>query len=378
MNNPPTGFKKNIGLALLALALATLAGAGWGYAHLTSLVQARLKTLVGPDISVENVTARWNRFELDRVRIARRGSGPFADRFSCERIVIRPSLLSLFSGRLDLSAILLEKPYLMLEINPDGSTARILTPRRTAAAVPSAAGLPLRIAGLRISSGTLDLLDWQVARKGRLGLSNPRERYHLTSLQEISFSAGALDIPASERPMPVRLELTSKGGGQLRISGDVAPKGLDTHLKLDLDGLNITRYRPYFLKEGDLDISAGSLSATNSLTISKRVLNAPGSLHLKGLAFDHSSTRGTLLGIPAWALVSFLSDNRDELSVPFTVNGCLDNPRFSAHQSLVDQVATALSSKIGVPTVTDVGRGILGVGEKGIKGILGITGIKKK
>jgi hypothetical protein len=369
-----TGRKKNVGIVLLVLALFTCAGVWWGYAHLTSLVQARLKALIGPDISVAKVTARWNRIELDQVRIARRGAGPFDKRFSCNRIVIRPSLLSLFRGRLDINEILLEKPYLLLEIKPDGSFARILPPRPAAPAGSSSATLPLRLAGVRISKGTVDLLDWQVARKGAIGLSNPRERYHLTSLQDLSFSAGALAIPVSDSPMPVRLELTSKGGGHLLIAGDIAPKGLDSHLKLDLSGLDITRYRPYFLKAGDLDVSAGSLSATSSLTISRRVLDAPGSVHLKGLAFDHSSTRGTLLGVPAWALVSFLSDNRDELSVPFTVHGSLDNPRFSIHQSLVDQVATALSSKIGVPTVTDVGKGLLGIGEKGIKGVFGITG----
>ena len=94
-----TGFKKHIGLALIVLTFFTCSGLWWGYAHLTSLVQARLKLLVGPDISVGNVTARWNRIELDQVRIARRGVGPFADRLSCGRIVIRPRLLSLFSGR---------------------------------------------------------------------------------------------------------------------------------------------------------------------------------------------------------------------------------------------------------------------------------------
>ena len=44
------------------------------------------------------------------------------------------------------------------------------------------------------------------------------------------------------------------------ITGDIAPKGLDTHLKLDLSGLNITAYRPYFLKQGDLDVTAGAQS----------------------------------------------------------------------------------------------------------------------
>jgi hypothetical protein len=302
--------------------------------------------------------------------------GPFADSFSCDRITIRPSLLSLFSGRLDISEILLEKPFLLLEINPEGSFARILPARAAAPAGTSSASLPIRLAGLRISNGTIDLLDRQIARKGGIGVSNPRERYHLTRLQDISFSTGALTVPLSEQPMPVRLELSAKGGGRLSITGDIAPKGLDTHLDLHLSGLNIIPYRPYFLKQGDLDVSAGSLSATCSLTISKRTLNAPGSLHLKGLAFDHAGTRGTLLGVPAWALVSFLSDNRDEISVSFAVNGNLDNPRFSIHQSLADQIATGLSSKIGVPTISDVGKGILDVGEKGIKGILGITGKK--
>jgi hypothetical protein len=372
-----TRIKKNIGLILLVLMLFIFAGAWWGYAHLTSLVQARLKTLVGPDISVGNVTARWNRIELDQVRIARRGTGPFATRFSIGRIVIRPSLLSLFSGRLDIGEILLDKPYLLAEINPDGSFAKILPPGPATPAGSSTSVLPVRLGAIRINNGTIDLLDWQVARKGGIGVSNPRERYHLTTLQNVSFSAGAVTIPVSEQPAPMRLELTGKGGGRLLIAGELAPKGLNSHLKLELTGLNIIPYRPYFLKQGDLNVLAGTLSATCSLTIDKRLLNAPGSLHLKGLTFDHSGTKGVLMGLPARALISFLSDDKDELSVPFTIKGSLDNPRFSIHQSLVDQVATALSSKIGVPTVTGVGKGIMGIGEKGVKGIFGIFGGKK-
>ncbi|HXE98174.1 MAG TPA: DUF748 domain-containing protein [Dongiaceae bacterium] len=364
-------------MILLVLMLFTCVTVWWGYAHLTSLVQARLKVLVGPDISVGNVTARWNRIELGQVRMARRGSGPFATRFSFERIVIRPSLLSLFSGRLDIREILLEKPYLLVEIDPDGSVVKILPPRTAAPASSSGADLPVRLAAVRISNGTIDLLDWQVARKAAMGVSNPRERYHLTTLQDVSFSSGAVTIPVSDQPMPVRIELASKGGGHLLVAGDVAPKGLDGHLKLDLTGWNITPYRPYFLKQGDLNVSAGTLSATCSMTINQRILNAPGSLHLKGLAFDHSSTRGVLLGVPVGALASLLSDNKDELSVPFTIKGSLDNPRFSIQQSLVNQIATALSSKIGVPTVSGVGKGIMGIGEKGIKGIFGIIGGKK-
>ena len=373
----PTGSKKYIGIVLLVVVLTSFGGIWWGYAHLTTLVQARLKVLIGPDVSVGNVTARWNRIELDQIRIARHGGGPFANRFTCGRIVITPSILSLFSGHLDIKEILIEKPYLLLEIKPDGSFATILPPRPAAPTSAATAVLPVRIAALRITNGTADLLDWQVAHRNGVGISNPREHYHLTSLQEIDFTAGAFTIPQSERPFPVKLELTCKGGGHLKIAGDITPKGLDSHLKLDLTGLNITRYRPYFIKPGDLDVTAGSLSASCALTIHKRVLNAPGSLVLKGLAFDRSSAKGVLLGVPAWALVSFLSDNKDELSVHFTVNGNLDNPRFSVQHSLVDQIASSLSSKIGVPSISGVGKGIMGVGEKGIKALFGITNRKK-
>jgi hypothetical protein len=373
-----SGFKKYIGWFLLVLALVGCTCVWWGYAHLTALIQSRLKVLIGSDVSVEKVTARWNRIELAQVRIARRGNGPFANRFSCRSIVIRPSLLSLFSGRLDINEIILENPYLLLEINPNGSFANILQIRPAAPTTgSSSAALPVSIAAMRISKGTIDLLDWQVARKGVIGVSNPREHYHLAKLEDLSFSAGVLTIPASERPVPVRLELNSKGGGHLLVAGDVAPKGLDTHLKLDLTALNIIPYRPYFQKQGDLEVSAGTLSATSTLTISKRILSASGMLHLKGLAFDHSSTKGALLGVPSWALISFMSDNKDELSVQFNVNGSLDNPRFSIQQSFTDQIATALSSKLGIPTVSGVGKGIIGIGEKGIKGIFGITDRKK-
>lgn len=371
-----SGLRRKIGISFLALIVAVCTVVWWGYAHLTTLLQSRLNTILGSEVKVGNVNARWNRIELDQVRIPRHGNGSFANRFSFERVVIRPSLFSLFSGRLDIKEILLEKPYLLLEIKSDGSFARVIQPRPAIPAGSSAA-LPLRIAAVRISNGTIDLLDWRVARKGRVGISHPGESYHLITLQNIAFTGGAVSFPLSEQPVPVRLELASKRGGHLLIDGTIAPNGLDSHLKIDLTGLNILPYRPYFIKKGDLDVSSGALTATCTLTIKKRVLDAPGILHLKELSFDHSSTKGLLLGVPAWGLVSIMSDNRNDLSVPFKVNGNLDNPRFSVQQTLLDQLATALSAKIGIPTVTGVGKGIFSFGEKGLKGIFGITDQKR-
>jgi len=371
-----TLLKKYLVSALLLAVVVVTAGVWWGYAHLTDLVQERLKVLAGEGVRVGRVTARWNRIELQDVRTSRIGSGPFPDRFSCERVRVSPAFLSLFRGRLEINEILLEKPYLLLEINGDGTIAGIRSPR-PAQPRPPVATHPVKIDSFRIVGGTIDLLDWRAGRKAVPGISNPRDRYHLTGMREIAFTADGFEFPLTDRSSPVRLELAAKGGGQLLVAGDYNPKARDARLRFDLKGLNIVPYRPYFLKPGDLDVAAGSLSGSCDLTVARRELKAPGSLHLKGLALDHSGTKGVLLGVPAWALLAFMTDNKDEISVPFSVSGNLDNPRFSFHQTLAEQVATGLSAKIGVPTVSDIGKGILDLGEKGLKGVLKMTGIKK-
>jgi len=356
------------------MVIAVLSAGGgmwWGYAHLTALVQSRLKNLAGDDMTLGKVTARWNRVELDNVRIARRsGPGRFADRLSVERIIIRPSLFSLLSGRLDISEIVLERPWLLLEIAPDGSLVKIFNPRQESSSRSSAAPLPVLIKSLKVNNGSMDLLDRHIVHKGGVGLSNPREQYHLVTFPHIAFSAGSFDIPAAKRATPVRLDVTCKGGGTLAVRGDMA-KGLDTHLKLELAGLDITKFRPYFLKKGDLDVMSGKLSASSTITIENRRLNAPGTLRLSDLAFANSGAKGVLMGIPAWAFIKFLSDNKDELSVNFSLSGSLDNPHFAVRQTLVDQVATAMASKIGISSVTSIGKGIIGIGEKGLKKIFG-------
>lgn len=369
------GLRRNIGIGLLLGCLTAGGAVWWGYAHLTTLVQARLRSIAGDELSVGKVTARWNRVELEQVKIARHGAGPFSERLAVERVTIRPSLLSLFNRRLDIGEIVLEKPHLLVEIAPDGSLVKIIHPHKASSA-PSPPALPLRVSTVRIEDGSLDILDWQVGRKGGAGLSNPRERYHLVSLQKVCFQAGALDVPFSARPMPVRLDLKSKGGGTLTLRGDMAPKGLDAHLKLDITDLDITRYRPYFLKPGDLNVTAGKLSAACTISISKRNLNAPGTLRLKGLALDLSGARGVFMGVPATGLLKLMSDSKDDLSVAFSVKGNLDNPRFAIQQSLVGQVTAALASKLGAPTITSVGKGIIDIGGKGIKALFGSKGSK--
>ena len=367
-------FRQKIVGCVIALVVIVSGAAWWGYAHLTDLVQAQLRSLAGNDLTIGKVTARWNRVELEQVRLSRRGAGPFDRHISIGRVVLRPRLVSLFSGRLELADISIDKPYLLLEIAPDGSLVQPLPSSPAPSAKTAGPSLPVTIGAVHVTAGTVDILDWHVARGNAVGLSNPREHYNLLQLHDVALDLGKLDFPPEDRATTLRLDLKNQGGGTLVLNGTMVPKTLDGRLTLAVDDLDITRFRPYFLKQGDLGVAAGTLSVRCDISIEKRLLKAPGVIVLKDLAFERSGAKGLWMGLPARALVNVMADNKGGLKMNFAVNGSLDNPRFTIRQSFVEQIATALSAKIGVAGIESIGKGIIGIGSKGVKGVMGIFG----
>jgi uncharacterized protein DUF748 len=367
--------RKIIALCLGVLALFMLGGTWWGYGHLTALVQQQLRGMIGEELTIGKASVRWNRVELDQVRLLRRGRGPFPQRLAIERLVLRPRLTSLFSGRLELGEITLDKPYLLLEIAPDGSLVNPLPSRPTPTRqTRSGSALPVTISGLKISEGTVDLIDRHVAHQDGAGLSNPREQYHKLKFQQISLKLGAFDIPSTNRAAPLQLTLKMQGGGSLALKGSISPQSLDSRLRLDVSDLDITRLRPYFIKKGDLDVTAGLLSVDCSIAIEKRYLKAPGEIVLKELSFDQSGSKGFWKGMPVWALKKVAADGKGDLRVKFAMNGSLDNPRFTVRQSFIELLVTGLSSKIGIPTASSIGKGLIDSGSSGVKGLLKVFG----
>ena len=76
------------------------------------------------------------------------------------------------------------------------------------------------------------------------------------------------------------------------------------------------------------------------------------------------------MGVTAGALVNCMANNNGELKVRFSVNGNLDNPRFVIRQSLMEQLAAGLSSKLGLTGAASVGKSLFNAGGSGVKGLL--------
>lgn len=367
--------RKIIALSLGGLALIMLGTAWWGYGHLTTLVQQQLRGVIGEGLTIGKVSAHWNRVELEQVRLPRQNGSPFPQRLAVEKLVLRPRLISLFSGRLELGVISLDKPYFLLEIAHDGSFVNPF-PTRPAPTKREKSGsiLPVTISGLKITDGTVDILDRHVSRLSGVGLSNPREQYHHLKFQQIDLNFGAFDIPISNRAAPLQLTLKMQGGGALALKGNLSPQTKDSSLQLDVSDLAITRLRPYFIKKGDLDVNGGLLTVHCSISIAKRYLKAPGEIILKELSFDQSGSGGFWKGLPVWAIKKLVADSKGDLRVKFAMNGNLDNPKFTVSQSFVELLVSGLSSRIGMVTPSSIGKGLLDSGSSGVKGLLKMFG----
>ena len=173
--------------------------------------------------------------------------------------------------------------------------------------------------------------------------------------------------------MPLQLKLKMQGGS-LALNGKLSPLDLDSTLQLDVRDLKLTHLRPYFLKKGDLDVTSGLLAGHSTIAIEKRHLKAPGEIVLKDLTFDSSGSKAFWMGMPAWALKKVVADSKGDLRVNFSINGSLDNPKFTVRQSFIELLATGLSSKIGISSASSIGKGLINSGSSGVKGLFKVFG----
>ena len=202
-------------------------------------------------------------------------------------------------------------------------------------------------------------------------LSHPRAGYHLLTFSGLTFRSRHFAYPLQGGDMPVHLALKAPTDGCLAVDGTISPSPVTVRLNLALRRWDITRFRPYYLKPDDMNVTGGTLDADASITITGKRLTAPGSVRLRNLAVDHSGVRGFFLGLPVQGTLAILKNRRDVIEVPFTLAGDLGNPSFKVRQSLKEQLATGFADKIGLPTASSMGKGIFGAGASGLKGLFG-------
>jgi Domain of Unknown Function (DUF748) len=341
------GSKQRVWIAAAAVAALALAGAlAWRTA--VQQLKAGVESALGPRASVGTLELGWRGVAMRDLRV--RGDGkrwPAADELRAERVVVVPALASLWSafgrsGAWHISEVRIEGAYLSLLRTRD-DRLRLLPGVLDDPPAPggsSGGATRVRIGNVRLRDASIDLYDARV-----------RQPAHRVQLQRLSADIGPLALPALDEPLRVELSAELKGAqrnGTLAIDGTLTPATRDAALKIRAEGVDLVALQPYLLRAGEGGVRRGTLGLRLDATVRKNRLHAPGHLSLQGLELsDSGGLLGTFAGVPRQAVIAAMS-RQGRIEVDFTLEGRLDDPKFSLDEAFALRVASGIAEVLGV------------------------------
>lgn len=355
-------------LIVLAVLGALVAVTAVGIRVAAHALEDKVMAALGPRAEVGATTVGWSGVVLTGVRIrSDRPHWPADDELRAERIEIAPDLRSLFGGEMRISSIRVEGGYLSVFRTRTGKVTLLpaVLDRNAGGSAPGV--LPaVAIGSIELHGAAIEFFDASV-----------RPAIVKARLERIEASLTDLRLPDLTGRSRLRIEGVHKGvarNGTLSISGPIEFSTLDAGLSLRLRNVDLPAFQPYLVKAMETGVRRGTVDLDLDATVRRHRLKAPGRLVLSGLELAPSNGKAVFSGLSRQAIVAFMKDHQDRITVHFALDGNLDDPAFSLNENFATRVAAALGETVGI-SVEGVVRGAGDVAGGAVKG-LG-TAVKK-
>jgi len=153
--------------------------------------------------------------------------------------------------------------------------------------------------------------------------------------------------------------------GRAAVKGwaEVATK--DSSVKMELRGVDLALLQPYLSKAAEVRIQKGALDLDLQSDVRKNRLKAPGKVSIANLEFaPGKGGLDTFMGMPRGAVLAFLKDKNDKITVNFALEGDINNPQFSLNEVFSTRLAASMAESLGV-SIRGVAEGAGSLGRKG-------------
>ena len=374
---PAPGRRFPRGLLVAAvLLLGILGGAFFALRAGVQLVERQVTVALGPGSQVGKLRADWNDVEITDLRIAAPSGWPTPESLRAERVQIVPSWRSLFSERIRIARVEVTGASLSALRTRDGQLRVLPTlieahdvpgahaqPTPSGEATPGIVQAPTRsvsIGEIRITNGSLELFDATVA--------SPPSKIHL---QEVDATLHDVVTPGLAGQMPFEMKAVLDGpqrDGRVALSGWLDASTRDLEFAGSLRAVDLLALQPYFLANTKTRFAGGLLDLDIEAQVRSRRLHAPGRLTLSQLSFGRGGSAGaTILGVPRDLLLATLQAKGGAISLDFSLDGDIDDPKFSLNEMFATRIAVQLAQALGF----SVGGLVEGIGGLGLEGVQG-------
>lgn len=348
-------------LIVAGIAFAVLGGAAAVGLHFAAgILKEQVQQALGADSEVREITLGWSSVQIHGIRIRAPKGWPAADTLRAERVVVRPDLLGLFTARVHVPRITVEQAYVSAVRTREGKV-RLLpslleAPGKRKGDAPSA--MPeISLGTIELHDGVLEFFDATV-----------RQPAHKTRLEQLHAKVDDLRLPALASRTHIQLDATVKGvqrNGKLSIDGWAELGAKNSEIATKLQGVDLVAFQPYLIKASEAGVKRGALDLKLKSSVRKNRLHAPGTITLSGLELAAGGGAfGTFMGLPRQAVIAGMKDRDDRITIDFTLDGDLNDPKFSLNDSFALQVGVALAKSLGI-SIEGLAKG-LGSGVEGL------------
>lgn len=332
-------------------------------------LHANIEKALGPGATVGALRVGWASVELQNLRVRASGKGwPAEDEMRASKVTVVPDMFSLFGNAWRVRSVSVEGAYLSVLRTADGKL-RVLPALFEHAGSPSAQP-PTDHPGKegpapQIDIGQVSMAGAQVAFYD----ASVRQPAHLVRIDQLAIELAHLSVPALDQAMHIDLQGVVKGpqrDGRIKVAGEFTPATHDAHLKGQLAGVDLIALQPYLVKLNEGGVRAGTLDLSFDAQVVSNHLRAPGVITLTGLELNSGGGLfSTFAGVPRRAVIAAMSE-QGRIELKFSLDGRLDDPRFSLNEQLAVRVAAGLAESLGV-SLTGMVEGVGSV----IKGLFG-------
>jgi hypothetical protein len=348
------------GWVITAIVLFVVLGLGM---HVASRVlKGQIESTLGEDASVGDIALGLFSVTISDLRIKAPSGWPVTENLYARRIVVAPDWLALLSRKIAVRYIHAEEVHQAILRDGSGRIRVLPSLLENNKKKDDAPDPEVTIGEIRLSKASLDFYDATI-----------RKPPYRVQLEDVEATLGKVHLPDLSGRSP--LELTGKikgphGGGSYSLKGDIALASRDSDLLTTMRDVDLTTLQPYLVRAADTGVQRGVLDLDLKSTVQKRHLNANGVLVLHDLVLSDS---GGFMGLPRQATVNMLKNERKDISVKFSMQGNLDDPKFSINESLATKFSAGLAETLGISISglgKSVGNAATGIGSA-LKGLFG-------
>jgi hypothetical protein len=320
---------------------------------------------LGPGSEIQTIQVGWSGVEVSGLDIKSPRGWPATDSLRAERVVIIPSLRSLFSDTIQINTVTVVRPYLSAVRTRDGRLRVLPTllegpdpaPKGKA---PAGRAMPsVAITRIQVKDGVVELFNYMVA-------PSPVK----VRLEQIQATVRNVAVPGLTGKSQFDLDAVVKGiqqDGRAKIVGWVEIASKDSSVKTELRSLDLVALQPYLTQASDARVQRGSVDLDMHSEVRNKRLRAPGTVVISDLEFAPSrDTSEMFMGVPRSVVVNFLKNRDKKIAINFTIEGDINNPQFTLREALATRLAAGLAELLGV-SIRGLAEGVGTLGRKGVE-----------